>query len=129
MLDVRRLTKRYHSLPAVQDVSFTIAPGQVLGCLGPNGAGKSTTVKMLIGLLEPSSGQVLFQGSEIRSDLVAYRKQLGYVPEEPNLYPYLSGREYLEMVERSAAWSASSATGRWLTCYSSSPCMPIETAP
>ena len=98
MLEVRRLTKRYNSLPAVQDVSFSIAPGQVLGCLGPNGAGKSTTVKMLIGLLEPSSGQVIFNGNEIRSDLVSYRKQLGYVPEEPNLYPYLSGHEYLEMV-------------------------------
>lgn len=98
MLEVRRLTKHYNSLPAVQDLSFTIAPGQVLGCLGPNGAGKSTTVKMLIGLLEPSSGRVLFDGTDIRSDLVAYRKQLGYVPEEPNLYPYLSGREYLEMV-------------------------------
>jgi ABC-2 type transport system ATP-binding protein len=98
MLEVRRLTKRYSGLPAVEDVSFTIAPGQVLGCLGPNGAGKSTTVKMLIGLLEPSSGQILFDGRETRSNLVSYRKQLGYVPEEPNLYPYLSGREYLEMV-------------------------------
>jgi ABC-2 type transport system ATP-binding protein len=98
MLEVRRLTKRYSSLPAVQDVSFSIAPGQILGCLGTNGAGKSTTVKMLIGLLQPSSGQVLFNGADIHSDLVGYRKQLGYVPEEPNLYPYLSGREYLEMV-------------------------------
>ena len=98
MLEVRRLTKRFHSLPAVQDVSFNIAPGQILGCLGPNGAGKSTTVKMLIGLLQPSSGQVLFHDADIHSDLVGYRKQLGYVPEEPNLYPYLSGREYLEMV-------------------------------
>jgi ABC-2 type transport system ATP-binding protein len=98
MLEVRGLTKRYSSLPAVQDVSFSIAPGQILGCLGPNGAGKSTTVKMLIGLLQPSSGQVLFNGAEIHSDLVGYRKQLGYVPEEPNLYPYLSGREYLDMV-------------------------------
>ena len=98
MLEVRRLTKRYSSLPAVQDVSFSIAPGQILGCLGPNGAGKSTTVKMLIGLLQPSSGQVLFDGADIHADLVGYRKQLGYVPEEANLYPYLSGREYLEMV-------------------------------
>jgi ABC-2 type transport system ATP-binding protein len=98
MLEVRGLTKSYSSLPAVQDVSFSIAPGQILGCLGPNGAGKSTTVKMLIGLLQPSRGQVLFRGFDIHSDLVAYRKQLGYVPEEPNLYPYLSGREYLEMV-------------------------------
>jgi len=98
MLEVRALTKRYNSLPAVEDVSFSIAPGQILGCLGPNGAGKSTTVKMLIGLLQPSSGQVVFGGVDIRSDLVGYRKRLGYVPEEPNLYPYLSGREYLEMV-------------------------------
>lgn len=98
MLEVRGLTKHFHSLPAVQDVSFAIAPGQILGCLGPNGAGKSTTVKMLIGLLRPSSGQVLFNGEDIHSDLVAFRRQLGYVPEEPNLYPYLSGREYLEMV-------------------------------
>lgn len=98
MLEVRKLTKRFSSLPAVQDVSFSIAPGQVLGCLGPNGAGKSTTVKMLIGLLQPSSGQVFFHGANIYSDLVGYRKQLGYVPEEPNLYLHLSGREYLEMV-------------------------------
>src|ERR1700759_1622236 len=97
-LEAVHLTKRYASLPAVQDLSFSLRPGQVLGCLGPNGAGKSTTVKMLIGLLQPSSGQVLFNGAEIHSDLVAYRRQLGYVPEEPNLYPYLSGREYLEMV-------------------------------
>src|ERR1700761_7032007 len=98
MLEVRRLTKLYNSLPAVRDVSFTIAPGQILGCLGPNGAGKSTTVKMLIGLLQPSAGQILFNRADIHSDLGSYRKQLGYVPEEPNLYPYLSGREYLELV-------------------------------
>jgi len=95
---VRRLTKLYNSLPAVQNVSFIIQPGQVLGCLGPNGAGKSTTVKMLIGLLQPSTGQVFFNGADIHADLATYRKQLGYVPEEPNLYPYLSGREYLELV-------------------------------
>src|ERR1700751_104777 len=98
MLEVRRLTKHFNSVPAVQDASFTIAPGQILGCLGPNGAGKSTTVKMLLGLLQPTSGQVLFNGAEIHSDLVAYRRQLGYVPEEPNLYPYLLGRACLEIV-------------------------------
>jgi len=98
MLEVRQLTKLYNSLPAVQNVSFVVRPGQVLGCLGPNGAGKSTTVKMLIGLLQPTAGQVLFHGTDIHADLVSYRKQLGYVPEEPNLYPYLSGREYLELV-------------------------------
>jgi ABC-2 type transport system ATP-binding protein len=98
MLEAVHLTKRYASLPAVQDVSFSLCPGQVLGCLGPNGSGKSTTVKMLTGLLEPTRGQVLFDGHNIRDDLAGYRKRLGYVPEEPNLYPYLTGWEYLELI-------------------------------
>jgi ABC-2 type transport system ATP-binding protein len=98
VLQAIELTKRFASLEAVQDVTFSLLPGQVLGCLGPNGSGKSTTVKMLTGLLEPTRGRVLFCGEDIRKDLVSYRKQLGYVPEEPNLYPYLTGREYLEMV-------------------------------
>jgi len=98
MLEARELTKSYASLPAVKDVTFCLEPGQVLGCLGPNGSGKSTTVKMLTGLLEPTRGKVLFNGEDIRRDLVGFRRCLGYVPEEPNLYPYLSGREYLEIV-------------------------------
>src|SRR5215470_8975620 len=98
MLDASALTKRYSGVAAVEEVSFTLLPGQVLGCLGPNGSGKSTTVKMLTGLLQPTRGKVLFNGRDIHDDLVGYRHQLGYVPEEPNLYPYLTGREYLEMV-------------------------------
>jgi ABC-2 type transport system ATP-binding protein len=98
MLEAVTLTKRYASLPAVQDLSFTLRPGQVLGCLGPNGSGKSTTVKMLIGLLQPSRGVVRFNGRDIQDDLSSYRMSLGYVPEEAHLYPYLSGWEYLEMI-------------------------------
>jgi ABC-2 type transport system ATP-binding protein len=98
MLEARHLTKRYASVPAVRDVTFCLRPGQVLGCLGPNGSGKSTTVKMLTGLLEPTRGVVLFDGRDIRDDLAGYRKRLGYVPEEPQLYPYLTGWEYLELV-------------------------------
>ena len=98
MLEAVTLTKRYASLPAVQDLAFTLRPGQVLGCLGPNGSGKSTTVKMLIGLLQPSRGVVRFNGRDIQDDLSSYRMSLGYVPEEAHLYPYLSGWEYLEMV-------------------------------
>jgi ABC-2 type transport system ATP-binding protein len=98
MLEALHLTKRYSSIPAVQDLSFTLRPGQVLGCLGPNGSGKSTTVKMLTGLLEPTRGVVQFDGHNIQDDLAAYRKRLGYVPEEALLYPYLSGWEYLEMI-------------------------------
>ncbi|MDQ2841349.1 MAG: ABC transporter ATP-binding protein [Acidobacteriota bacterium] len=100
MLEVRSLTKRYSSIPAVDNVSFTIAPGEVLGYLGPNGSGKSTTVKIITGLLEPSCGAVLFQGSNIHSDLPAYKRLIGYVPEEANLYPFLSGLEYLQLVSR-----------------------------
>jgi len=98
MLEAVRLTKRYSSIPAVEDLSFTLRPGQVLGCLGPNGSGKSTTVKMLTGLLEPTRGFVQFDGHHIQDDLISYRALLGYVPEEAHLYPYLSGWEYLDMV-------------------------------
>jgi ABC-2 type transport system ATP-binding protein len=98
MLEAVQLTKRYASLPAVQEVSFALRPGRVLGCLGPNGSGKSTTVKMLTGLLEPTRGVVQFDGRNIQDDLPGYRKRLGYVPEEPHLYPYLTGWEYLELI-------------------------------
>lgn len=98
VLEVKGLTKCYASLPAVSDVSFSIRPGEILGYLGPNGSGKSTTVKMITGLLEPTRGQVLFDGANIKDDLPAYKERLGYVPEEAMLYPYLSGWEYLEFV-------------------------------
>lgn len=68
--------------------------------MGPNGAGKSTTVKMIIGLLEPSEGQVRFQGRSVIEDLTGFQARLGYVPEEPQIYPYLSGREYLQLTGR-----------------------------
>jgi ABC-2 type transport system ATP-binding protein len=87
MLQALELAKSYSSIPGVEGVTFDLKAGQILGCLGPNGFGKSMTVKMLTGLLKPSRGQVLFQGGDIRKDLVGYRKRLGYVPEELNLYP------------------------------------------
>src|SRR3954452_24577434 len=98
MLQARALTKAYSGIPAVKDVSFTVAPGQVLGYLGPNGSGKSTTVRMLTGLIEPTSGEVLFRGASIRTNPVNYKRVLGYVPEEPNLSPHLTGAEYLELI-------------------------------
>jgi ABC-2 type transport system ATP-binding protein len=100
MLAVHSLTKCYSSIPAVDNVSFTVEPGQVLGYLGPNGSGKSTTVKIITGLLEPTTGTVLFRGSNIKDDLAAYKRLVGYVPEEANLYPFLSGLEYLQLVTR-----------------------------
>lgn len=100
MLEVCGLTKRFNGVPAVQDVSFTLRPGEILGYVGPNGAGKSTTVKMIIGLLEPSEGQIRFQGKSVIEDLPGFQSRIGYVPEEPHLYPHLSGREYLQLVGR-----------------------------
>ncbi len=100
MLEVRSLTKCYSSIPAVDDVSFTISGGEVLGYLGPNGSGKSTTVKIITGLMEPTRGTVLFKGSNIKDDLAGYKRRVGYVPEEANLYPFLSGLEYLQLVSR-----------------------------
>jgi len=99
-LAAERLTKRYNSIAAVDDVSFTIEPGEILGYVGPNGAGKSTTVKMLIGLVGPSDGRILYNGRPVSEDLPAFQQRLGYVPEEPNLYPFLSGREYLLLAGR-----------------------------
>jgi ABC-2 type transport system ATP-binding protein len=98
MLEARSLTKYYGAIPALRDASFIARPGQVLGYLGPNGSGKSTTVRMLVGLMEPSNGEVLWKGRSIFADLPAFRKQLGYVPEEPFLYTHLTAPEYLRLV-------------------------------
>jgi ABC-2 type transport system ATP-binding protein len=100
MLEVKQITKKYNAEAVVDHISFTIARGEVLGYLGPNGSGKSTTVRMLTGLLEPTSGEVRYGGRGIRKDPIAYKRVLGYVPEEPFLYPYLSGKEYLQLAAR-----------------------------
>jgi ABC-2 type transport system ATP-binding protein len=100
MLEARRLVKRFHGHAVVNNVSFTVHPGEVVGYLGPNGSGKTTTTRMLTGLLEPTSGEILFDGRDTRLAPIEFRKRLGYVPEEPYLYPFLSGREYLELVGR-----------------------------
>ncbi len=100
MLAVQRLTKHYGALVAVHDVSFEARPGEVLGLLGPNGSGKSTTVKILTGLLRQTSGTVELDGADAFADLEAYKAILGYVPEEPHMYSYLTGPEYLRLVGR-----------------------------
>src|SRR5277367_2007545 len=100
MLEARGLTKRYTTVTAIDDVSFTVNPYEVLGYLGPNGSGKSTTVNIITGLLEPTRGEVLFNGRSIQSQLIEYKRRLGYVPESPHLYPHLTGREYLQLAGR-----------------------------
>jgi len=97
-LEVHGLTKYYSAIPAVRGLSFSLRPGGVLGLLGPNGSGKSTTVSILAGLLEPSGGTIRLNGHDVRDDVLGYKAQIGYVPEEAVLYTYLSGPEYLSLI-------------------------------
>jgi ABC-2 type transport system ATP-binding protein len=98
MLELRNVSKRFPAVTAVDNVSFSARPGEVTGYLGPNGSGKSTTLKMITGLIEATSGKILFNGEPIQHDPIAYKQRMGYVPEEPHLYAHLSGLEYLVMV-------------------------------
>ena len=100
MLELKGLCKHFRGIPAVEDVSFRLAAGEIVGFLGPNGAGKSTTVKMITGMLRPDAGRVCYEGHDIRDDMVAFRRAIGYVPEEAHLYGYMSGLEYLQLVGR-----------------------------
>jgi ABC-2 type transport system ATP-binding protein len=97
MLELRHVTKLYSGIPAVSDVSFCAKAGEVTGYLGPNGSGKSTTLKMITALIEPTEGEILWRGEPIERDIIAHKQRLGYVPEEPHLYPHLTGAEYLVM--------------------------------
>jgi ABC-2 type transport system ATP-binding protein len=99
-LEVRNLTKRYRGLNVVDHANFTLSGGETTGYLGPNGSGKSTTVKMLAGLIEPTSGNILYNGTDVRRDFDAFKHRLGYLPEEAHVYPSLTAMEYLQLVGR-----------------------------
>jgi ABC-2 type transport system ATP-binding protein len=90
MLEVQNLCRNFRGIPAIESVSFKVA----------HGAGKSTTVKIITGMLRANEGRVLFEGQDVRKDMVAFRSAFGYVPEEAHLYNYLSGLEYLQLVGR-----------------------------
>src|SRR5262252_8961154 len=89
------LTKRYGKLVAAQDVTFEVGAGQVFGFLGPNGAGKTTTIRMLTGLVRPTSGTAQVAGFDVLSEPLEVKRRVGYLAESPYLYPKLSGREFL----------------------------------
>jgi len=119
-IEVRGLTKTYRhpwtlkETAGLCDVSFDVRRGEVFGYLGPNGAGKTTTLKILTGLLKPTSGRARLMGRDIQS--VESRRPLGFLPEQPYFYDYLNGPEYLEMVARLSglgAREARAAAGRW----------------
>ncbi len=100
MLELKKITRKYNNIAVVKSVSFCAKPGEILGYLGPNGAGKTTTVKMLAGLLEPTSGKIFLNGKEMDSDIIDYKRKIGYIPEQSEIYPHLTGREYLQLTGR-----------------------------
>src|SRR5215468_10025216 len=100
MIEVARLTKRYGDLPAVTDVSFSAASGQVLGFLGPNAAGKTTTMRIITGFLPATAGTVKVEGFDIFDESLEVRKRIGYLPESPPLYGDMTVTSYLEFVGR-----------------------------
>ena len=98
MIVVKNLVKRYGNHAAVNDLSFTVETGKVVGFLGPNGAGKSTTMNMITGYIAPTEGEVLIDGIDIMDEPELAKKNIGYLPEIPPLYPDLKVREYLSFV-------------------------------
>src|SRR5579863_2484964 len=98
MIALDRLTKRFAAQTAVDSLSFEIPAGQIVGFLGPNGAGKSTTLKMLTGMIEPTSGTATVCGFDLRNNLLDVKRNVGFVPESGAVFESLTGLEYLEMV-------------------------------
>ena len=108
-IEARRLCKNYGSLVAVDDLSFEVGAGEVLGFLGPNGAGKSTTMKMLTGFLAPSSGTAVINGHDIVADSLAARRCIGYLPEGAPSYGEMTARAFLEFVARARGFIGNKA--------------------
>ena len=100
MIEVQHITKRYGSVTAVDDVSFRVERGEILGFLGPNGAGKTTTMRILTGYMPPSAGRAMVAGYDVFNDAIAAKRRTGYLPETPPLYPDMTTLEYLDFVAR-----------------------------
>ncbi len=98
LIETRNLVKRYGDKVAVKDVSFDVHGGEIFGFLGPNGAGKTTTIKMIVGLLQPTSGTIKVDGFDVQREPLKSKAASGYVPDTPNLYAKLTGRELLRFV-------------------------------
>ena len=98
MIEINNLTKRYGALTAVDDISFSVGPGEVLGFLGPNGAGKSTTMKMITGFLAPTAGRIKVCGHDVEADPLAAKSCMGYLPEGAPSYPEMTVRSFLEFI-------------------------------
>src|SRR3954452_24450742 len=112
MLDVVHLVKRFGPLVAVDDVSFHVPVGQVLGFLGPNGAGKSTTMKMITGFLAPSGGTAVVCGADVTRDPIGAKRHIGYLPEGAPAYPDMTPAGFLKFVARIRGFSGKTAESR-----------------
>jgi len=112
MISVGQLTKKFGTQGAVDDLSFEIPAGQIVGFLGPNGAGKSTTLKMLTGMIEPTSGTATISGFDLLKQTLEVKKHVGFVPESGAVFESLTGLEYLEMVAALYAIPADAALAR-----------------
>lgn len=99
-LHARGLSKHFSGVRVVKDITFSLSPGEIVGYLGPNGSGKSTTVNLVVGLLEPSAGEISLCGIRASDDPIAYKRRVGYVPEEPAVYAHLTASDYLMLVGR-----------------------------
>jgi ABC-2 type transport system ATP-binding protein len=97
-VELQNVTKRYNEIVAVNNVNLTINQGEIFGLLGPNGSGKSTTLKMLLGLVQPEQGSVLVLGLDAKKDTVAIKRLVGYAPESPRVYEFLTGIEFLDFI-------------------------------
>ena len=98
MLTISHLTKTFGGKTAVDDLSLHIAPGEICGFIGHNGAGKTTTIKACCGILTPDSGSIEIAGTSVAQDPIACKKSLAYIPDNPDLYEFLSGIQYLNFV-------------------------------
>jgi len=98
VVELKNVTKRYDAIVAVDRINLTLNSGEIFGLLGPNGSGKSTTLKMLLGLVHPDEGLVTVLGMPVQQDPVALKRMVGYVPEAPRLYEFLTGIEYLDFI-------------------------------
>jgi ABC-2 type transport system ATP-binding protein len=100
MIEVRALTKLYGTVEAVRDLSFSVAPGEVLGLVGPNGAGKTTTLRSIVGIVRPTSGAIVVGGYDVERQPVAAKRLLAFMPDEPHLFDYLTVEEHLRFTGR-----------------------------
>lgn len=109
MIEFKALSKSYGSFAAVRDLTFTVGRGEVFGFLGPNGAGKTTTIRMVMGILVPSSGHVVLDGLDCQRDRTEVKRHVGYLPDSPIFYDFLRGREILEFVSEMHGQSRAAA--------------------